>query len=106
VVGKLLGEVVTDMFGVGLVGGLDEVVRDEVELVEGLDEVVRESFELELVGENKMGNKMYQRFWLRKYGLKKFRYRNLNLVVGILKVLKVFMVNLTHITVKIAPNRA
>jgi len=83
VVGKLLGEVVTDMFGVEL----DEVVRDEVELVEGLDEVVRESFELELVGENKVGKKQY-------------------LVVGILKVLKVFMVNLTHITVKIGPKQS
>ena len=49
-VGKLLGELVTDMFGMELVGGLDEVVRDEVELVEGLDEVVRDMFEVELVG--------------------------------------------------------
>ena len=71
------------MFGVEL----DEVVRDEVELVEGLDEVVRESFELELVGENKVEKKQY-------------------LVVGILKVLKVFMVNLTHITVKIGPKQS
>ena len=63
-VGKLLGELVTDMFGMELVGGLDEVVRDEVELVEGLDEVVRESFELELVGEKRVGKKQSVAFVL------------------------------------------
>ena len=42
------------MFEVELVGELDEVVRD---MVEGLHEVVRESYELELVGEKKVGKK-------------------------------------------------
>ena len=54
-VGKLLGELVTDMFGMELVGRLDEVVRNEV---------VRESFELELVGEKKVGKKQSVAFVL------------------------------------------